>query len=135
MPKLTIEISELQLQWLQAGAELVNTRVENLAKVVVEREASRQHHIVRCQPKPKHLSADRTPVGRPRLKPEEKQKRELVGFLLGIYQKLKALHGVDYEQLFQNQEDTVKRMDQANDLDGLTKFASEHPWQKIRNIS
>jgi len=126
--RLSPEDAELYVPLLEQAAG--SGTLEQYLSGVVAREGRRLWYIERSKPKP---SAPKTPVGRPRIEPTERQRRELVQFLETIYVKLMGLLGDEFQEVHGKDMARLQMLKDTNDLPGLEAFAKEQPWQKIRS--
>jgi hypothetical protein len=107
---------------LEAAAGDAGTNVQAYIQALVTKEITRLYHIERSRPR------ERKPVGRPALGVEQKQVRELGRDLLGVYLKLRELHGADYEAAFGAQQREVEAAMESGDLETLMFYHAEQPW-------
>jgi len=128
--KLELDIPDEQADCLERGAALTGQTLPQLVRDVVMREARRQFYVLRSQPKNKS-SARKTPVGRPRIQPEELQQRELEKYLRSVYVKLELRLGFrDFDALHGQDLGRLNNLIETHDLSGLQAFMNEQPWQK-----
>lgn len=131
--RLSTADAEVYVPLLEAEADKLSQTLEQYASGVLLREGKRLWYIERSKPKPQS-SAQKTPVGRPRIEPSERQRRELAGFLEAVYVKLRGiLGGPDFDEMHGKDYERLGELMKTKDLTGLQMFAKDQPWQKTRS--
>lgn len=127
--RIADEPEDIYLSTLQREADRLQLALQELLELIIVREAQRLAHIERSKPKPK---AEPRPVGRPPVSSAERQLRELVHHLDGVYGKLRLLYTDAYDAIYKEQEAQYRQMVENKDVVGLALFVKEQPWQKRR---